>query len=124
MDTNRFDTFTRALSPSDTRRGVLGTLAAVGAGLGLTWFGTTLDAEAKKKNKKRKKGKKSKKLSKRCKKSNQCKGKLLCKKSNSQNSCFPSNKKRCCIKEGKPCDDSCDCCGIDVICNGGFCQSA
>lgn len=118
MDSTRFDSFTRILSVSDSRRGVVRTLSALGAGLGLTQFVPAPIAEAGKKRKRKKK------LSKRCKKNKQCKGNLLCKKSNSQNSCFPSNKKRCCVKEGKPCDDSCDCCGIDVICNGGFCQSA
>jgi hypothetical protein len=48
---------------------------------------------------------------------------LLCKKANSQKH-FPKTEKRCCVKEGGHCNDGIDCCGVDVICNGGFCQSA
>lgn len=123
MDSNRFDAFTRGISANDTRRGVLKTLAAVGAGLGLTQIGQLLEVEAGKKRRKRRNRKRKKKLNKRCKKNKQCKGKLACKKSDPENSCFGKTKKRCCIREGKPCDDSCDCCGINVICNGGYCQN-
>ena len=113
METRRFDRLSAWLGASQSRRV---TLRAVGAGVlasGLSGFGLR-EALAKKK----------KSLGQTCKKTDDCKGKLLCKLTNSQNSCFDASQKRCCKKEGARCNDSCECCGIDVICNGHFCQSA
>lgn len=45
------------------------------------------------------------------------------KKANSQHS-YEETVKRCCIEEGDPCDQGYECCGVDVICNGGYCQGA
>lgn len=117
MDRKRFDPLSRWLVASETRRA---TLRALGAGAVATGLGGVgLRESSAKKNKKKKKG-----LGARCKKTDNCKGELLCKPSNSQNSCYDATQKRCCKKEGAECEDSCDCCGVDVICNGGFCQSA
>jgi hypothetical protein len=115
MDSIRFDSLARSLSTSDSRRGAFRALAATGLGLGLTRF-RFAETDAKKKHKKS--------LGARCKKSDECKGDLLCKNANSQNSCYDQTERRCCKKIGAACDDSCDCCGVDVICNGGFCQGA
>jgi hypothetical protein len=115
MDMKRFDRLSMWMGASDSRRTAL---RAMGAGVlasGLSGLGLR-EALAKKKKKKS--------LGKTCKKTDDCKGKLLCKTSNSQNSCYGTSQKRCCKKEGADCNDSCECCGIDVICNGGFCQSA
>ena len=117
MDSTRFDVMARGLSATDTRRGMLRALAATGLGLGL---GGVALGEALGKGK----GKKGrKKVTARCKKSEECSGKLVCKKANSQNY-YEETKKRCCIEEGDPCDQGYECCGVDVICNGGYCQSA
>ena len=67
---------------------------------------------------------KKKGLGARCQKQDQCKGKLLCKNANSQNSCYDQTARRCCRKLGAQCNDSCECCGVDVICNGHICQTA
>ena len=115
MDSNRFDSLARGLSATDTRRGVVRALAAAGFGLGLARIGLGAESAS---------AKKKKKLGARCKKSNECKGGLQCKKSNSQNSCYAQTEERCCKPIGAKCDDGCECCGIDVICNGGFCQGA
>jgi hypothetical protein len=117
METRRFDRLSVWLGASDSRRA---TLRALGAGVlasGVSGLGLGQALAKKGKNKK-------KSLGATCKKTDQCKGQLLCKTANSQQSCYPTSQKRCCKKEGAECDDSCDCCGIDVICNGGFCQSA
>ena len=119
MDSTRFDALARSLSTAGSRRRAFHTLAAAGAGLGLAQLGFGVAAGKKKRHKKGKK-----KLGARCKKSAECKGDLLCKNANSQNSCYDQTERRCCKKEGAQCNDGCDCCGVDVICNGGFCQSA
>jgi hypothetical protein len=119
IDGIRFDSVTRTLATTGSRRGAFRTMAAAGLGLGLTRLGPGR-ATAKNKGKKKKK----RNLGDRCSKTDQCKGKYLCKLSNSQNSCYDETERRCCVKEGGSCDDSCDCCGVDVICNGGFCQDA
>ena len=98
-------------------REVLKSVAAAGLGLGLARIGLG-SASAKGKNKKKKKA-----VGVRCSKNDQCGG-LQCKVSNSQQSCYPENEKRCCKPIGAKCDDGCECCGIDVICNGGYCQGA
>jgi hypothetical protein len=116
MDNTRFDSLARNLSTTGSRRGAFRTMAAAGLGLGLTRLGFDVAAGKKKKGKK--------KLDARCKKSDECKGDLLCKNANSQNSCYDQTERRCCKKDGAQCEDSCDCCGVDVICNGGFCQGA
>ena len=60
----------------------------------------------------------------RCSNKDTCSSGLKCKKANSQNSCYAETEKRCCKPIGAKCDDGCDCCGVDVICNGGYCQGA
>jgi hypothetical protein len=113
MDRRRFDPLGKWLATSDTRRSTFRALAAgaVATGLGGPSLGEAL-------------AKKGKGLGARCKKSDDCKGKLNCKPTNSQNSCYDATQKRCCKKEGATCNDGCECCGVDVICNGGYCQSA
>lgn len=118
MDSTRFDVLARRLSGTDTRRGVFKTLAAAGLGLGLGAAGL---GEAL--GKKKQKGKGKKDVTARCKKSEECSGKLVCRKANSQHY-YDETVKRCCIEEGDPCDQGYECCGVDVICNGGYCQSA
>ncbi len=113
MDRKRFDPLTTRLVESETRRSTLRALAAGAVATGFSGLGLR-EALAKKK----------KSLGARCKKTDDCKGKLLCKPSNSQNSCYDATQKRCCKKEGAECNDGCECCGVDVICNGGYCQSA
>ncbi len=117
MDSMRFDVMARKLSASDSRRGMFRTMAAAGLGLGLSGIGLG-EALGKKKGKKG-----GKKVTARCKKTEECSGKLQCKKANSQNY-YEKTEKRCCIKEGGSCDQGYECCGVDVICNGGYCQSA
>ena len=119
VDGMRFDSMARTLSASDSRRGAVKSLVALGVGLGLTRIGAV---EAKNKGKSKKKGKKD--LGDRCRKEYECRGNYECRNANSQNSCYASTEKRCCKKEGQPCDDGCECCGVDVIRNGGYCQSA
>ena len=118
MDGMRFDVVTRSLSATETRRGMFKTMAAAGLGLGLSSVGLS---QALGKGKKAKKGKKQ--VTDFCKKTEECSGKLQCKKANSQNY-YEETKKRCCIKDGGRCDQGYECCGVDVICNGGYCQSA
>ncbi len=116
MDTTRFDAISRELGAPSTRRSAIRTMAAAGLGLGLARRGFEA-ADAKKK-----KGKK-KNVTERCKKTDQCKGGLQCKIANSQNY-YPETVKRCCKPIGDECDDGFECCGVDVICNGGYCQGA
>ena len=116
MESNRFDAITRTLTSTGSRRGAVRAMAVAGLGLGMTRLGLE-NAAAKKKKKK-------KNLSARCGKTDECKGNLLCQNANSQNGCYDQTEKRCCKKEGEHCEDGCECCGVDVICNGNFCQSA
>jgi hypothetical protein len=120
------------LSSTESRRAAVRSLTAASLGLGLTRLGLG-DALAGKKHKgKRKKKRKNKnentkELREQCLKTSQCKGDLLCKAANSQQSC-PGQEfgTFCCVETDvqAPCEDDCDCCGLDVICNGGYCQSA
>jgi hypothetical protein len=116
MDSTRFDGLTRELASPTTRRQTLRTLAAAGLGLGIARMGLTATEAAK--------GKKKKGVTERCKQSDQCGGNLSCKLANSQNSCFADTEKRCCKPVGAKCDNGCECCGVDVICNGGYCDQA
>jgi hypothetical protein len=118
VDSTRFDLITRDLAGTSTRRQTLRTLAATGLGLGIARLGLA-STEAKNKNKGKGKG-----VTERCKKSDQCGGGLSCKVANSQTSCFAESEKRCCKPVGAKCDNGCECCGIDVICNGGYCSNA
>jgi hypothetical protein len=102
------------MASSTSRREALRSFAAVGLGLGLTRIGFDAASAAGKK----------KKLGTRCKKKAECAGGLQCKTSNSQNGCYAESEKRCCKPVGANCNDGCECCGVDVICNGGFCQKA
>lgn len=113
MDSTRFDVIAREFSTTSTRRQALRTLGAAGLGLGIASIGLK-GAEAAK----------SKKVGARCKKSQECQGGLQCKKANSQNSCYAKSEERCCKPVGAKCNDGCECCGIDVICNGGYCDKA
>ena len=117
MDSTRFDHIARELAGPATRRQALRTLAAAGLGLGIARVGLSSTEAAKGKGKK-------KSVTERCKKSDQCGGGLSCKPANSQNSCFATTEKRCCKPVGAKCDDGCECCGVDVICNGGYCDQA
>ena len=113
MEGTRFDAVARNLSATSTRRAAVRTMTATGLGLGLIRLG--LGAVAAKG--------KGKGVTARCKKSEECAGNLQCKKANSQHY-YEQTEKRCCIKEGQHCEDGFECCGVDVICNGGYCQSA
>lgn len=113
MDSTRFDALSRQLAATSSRRGAIRTMAAGGLSLSLARIGFgTASADDKKK-----------KLGARCKKSSECKGALKCKKSNSENGCFAKTEERCCKPIGAPCNDGCDCCGVSVICNGGYCDA-
>lgn len=112
MEHARFDAIARTLSVPRTRRDTFRTLAAAGLGLGVLRLGLERAGA---------KGKK--KVTARCSQTEECSGNLQCKKANSQHT-FAKTEKRCCVTEGEPCNDGVDCCGVDVICNGGFCQSA
>lgn len=116
MDSTHFDGITRDLAGTTTRRQTLRTLAAAGLGLGITSLGLKSSEAAK--------SKKNKKLGARCKKSKECQSGLQCKKANSQNGCYAESEERCCKPVGAKCNDGCECCGIDVICNGGYCDQA
>jgi hypothetical protein len=119
MDSTRFDGITRELAGTSTRRQTLRNLAAAGLGLGIASIGLKSTEAAKGK----KKGKK-KDVTERCKQREQCGSGLQCKPANSQNSCFADTEKRCCKPVGAKCNDGCECCGVDVICNGGYCDQA
>jgi hypothetical protein len=140
VDSARFDKLTRELLSANSRRDTVKALIA-SLGVGVAWLGGNhrLSAIAKKgKGKGKGKGKKKKKkktdntidtkaLHQPCTKSSECIGDLLCDVANSQQSC-PNQAvgKFCCVQTDaqKHCEDGCDCCGLDVICNGGFCQGA
>ena len=110
MESTRFDSLSRQLASTSSRRSTFRGLAAAGLGLGLASIGIK-SASAKKR------------VQARCRKSDECGGGLKCKKANSQHF-YPKTEKRCCIQVGGHCDDGIDCCGIDVICNGGYCDKA
>jgi hypothetical protein len=112
MDSTRFDSFSRQFATTSSRRSAMRTFAAGGLGLGLASLGLKSASAGGKKN-----------LGARCKKSNECKGGLKCKKANSENGCFAKTEERCCKPLGAPCNDGCDCCGVSVICNGGYCDA-
>ena len=110
MESTRFDSLSRKLASTSSRRSTFRGIAAAGLGLGLASIGI-MSASAKKK------------VHARCKKSDECGGGLKCQKANSQHT-YATTKKRCCVPVGGHCDDGIDCCGIDVICNGGYCDKA
>jgi hypothetical protein len=140
MDSARFDKLTRELLAANSRRDVVKTVAA-GLGVGLAWLGLheELSKAKGKKGKGKGKGKKNRKKRRRnknvdtkglrepCTETAECKGDLLCDVAYSQMSC-PGQEtgKFCCVQTDvqKRCEDGCECCGLDVICNGGFCQGA
>jgi hypothetical protein len=134
MDNTRFDRLTRELLSVDSRRNAVRTLAAASLSLGLVRLGSSRAvAKNKKKRNKKKKNKNknqnvdTKNLREPCTSSVECKGNLLCDIAYSQQSC-PGQETGtfCCVQTDvqAKCNDSCDCCGLDVICNGGYCQSA
>ena len=110
MDRKHFDIV--ELSVANNRRDALKALAAMGTGLTVAHLGRQTTLAGGKKH-----------LSARCKKSSECSGSLICKKANSENGCFAKTETRCCVKLGGHCNDGCDCCGVGVICNGGFCDA-
>ncbi|MFN8593540.1 MAG: hypothetical protein U0031_18935 [Thermomicrobiales bacterium] len=115
MNGMRFDALSRGLAGRESRRTVLRRLAV--AGLGVSVVGVE-QTQARKRHKSGHKG-----LTERCKKSVECKGTTVCRTANSQHY-YPETEKRCCLELGEHCNDGFECCGIDVICNGGYCQSA
>ena len=127
LDSTRFDILTRTLSSTESRREAVRTLTAAGLGLGVTRLGLGTALAGKHKGKRKRKKKNTKDLREECSKTSQCKGDLLCRFANSQQSC-PGQEtgKFCCVETDvqAPCEDSCDCCGLDIICNDGYCQSA
>jgi hypothetical protein len=148
MDGSAFDRLARSIGEEGSRRRLLeAAVAGILAGLGLTsWLGGE-DAEAKSCEKtcnNKSSNAAKKKCKKKCKKQTpsgtgtiglrqpcsttaDCEGILLCQPANSQNSC-PSQATGtfCCVPSEVQdrCNDSCECCGINVICNGGFCVNA
>jgi hypothetical protein len=57
----------------------------------------------------------------------QCVGDLVCQIANSQNgNPERANQPVCCVPPDvqAKCDNGSDCCGVSVICNGGYCQGA
>ena len=152
MDSTRFDTLTRDVAAATSRRGLLGsTFAGTLAGLGLAPLLGAEETEAAKSCKKKCQKKDNKDARKKCKKkckptdtitnpnantkalrqactsTEECIGDLLCQGANSQQSC-PGQEVGtfCCVPTDvqASCDNGCDCCGLDVICNGGYCDSA
>jgi len=148
MDGFTFDWMVRRIGAEGSRRGLFrSAVAGTVAGLGLISLRGDEDAEAKsckkqcnKKNSSSARKKCRKKcppktpsdtdtigLRQPCTSSSQCIGDLLCATANSQNSC-PGQEVGtfCCVQSEvqAKCNTSCDCCGIDVICNGGYCQNA
>ena len=130
VDSIRFDGLARELRATDTRRGAVKTLAAAVLGLGVARLGIS-EADARRKNRRRKnkrqKGYHTKVLGEFCSNNKQCVNGLLCQIANSQNG-FPerANDPVCCVPTDvqAKCDSGADCCGVDVICNGGYCQGA
>jgi hypothetical protein len=118
MDTRKFDALARELTTGTTRRQACKVIGAGSFGVALTRLGLG-DAAAKQKRKK-------KKLGQTCKKGNECKGDLGCQLTQADADLCgtDSEAKRCCVPLGGRCDYGCECCGIDVICNGHICQSA
>ena len=109
-----------------SRRNAMWTIAAGGLGLGAATLGLE-DALAGRHHHKRKKNKKKGKdtvvVRQLCKKTYQCQGDLVCQVANSENGCGQEVGKHCCVPLGGSCDDGCDCCGVGVICNGGYCDA-
>jgi hypothetical protein len=118
MDTRTFDALARQLSTGTTRRQAAKVVGAGAFGVALTRLGFG-EAAAKKKGKK-------KQLNQTCKKGNECQGDLGCQltQADPDHCGTDSEAKRCCVPEGGRCDYGCECCGLDVICNGHVCQSA
>lgn len=147
MDGSAFDRLVRRIGEDGSRRSLLrSAVAGAFAGLGMTSLLGGEDAEAKsckKKCNKKNSDSAKKKCKKKCQKntpsdadtiglrqpctsSAQCIGDLLCATANSQNSC-PTQAigTFCCVQSEvqAKCNDGCDCCGVSVICNGGFCDN-
>jgi hypothetical protein len=133
LDSARFDELTRGLLSANSRREVVKTIAA-GVGVSVGWLGLQQEltkARGKGKGKKKRRRKKhrhfnTKALLESCKTNKECVGDLLCQTANSQNGCPGNVGKVCCAQADvqAPCNDGCDCCGVSVICNGGYCDSA
>jgi hypothetical protein len=145
MDGSTFDRLVRRIGEEGSRRGLFRSgVAATVAGLGAASILDADDAEAKsckKKCNKKKDSKARKKCKKKCEpkdtdtlqvrqactKDSQCVGNLVCQTANSQDGCpGQASGTFCCGKPDvqQPCDTGCDCCGVSVICNGGYCDSA
>ncbi len=128
MDTTRFDAIARHLAEPTARRAALKTLTATGLAVGLTRVGLhafPTDAKNGKNGKKGKKKKGPKKpLGETCTKSKTCANGLSCQIANDSQTCDGLSDKRCCKPIGARCDDGCECCGTNVICNGHYCQQS
>jgi hypothetical protein len=138
MDNGSFDRLARALSGSPsgsmTRRGVARLVGGLAIGGSLPALLGLAQAEAgKHKHKKHKKHKRHKKpvdttaLGGACVADRQCQGDLVCQIANSQNGTPErANQPVCCVPVDvhARCNDGTDCCGVSVICNGGYCQSS
>lgn len=123
MDTTRFDAIARHLAEPTARRAALKTMAATGLAVGLTRVGLHAFPTDAKNGKKGKKDKK-KLLGERCTKSKTCANGLSCQIANSGSACAAETDKQCCKPIGARCDDGCECCGTNVICNGHYCQQS
>lgn len=122
MDTTRFDAIARHLAKPTARRAALKTLAATGLAVGLTRVGLQPAPTDAKKGKKKKGPKKP--VGEQCNKSKSCANGLFCQIANDSQTCDGLSEKRCCKPIGADCEDGCECCGINVICNGGQCQQS
>lgn len=139
MEGSHFDSLARALSEVRSRRslgGLFAALTVVGSLSTLSLHEVAAGGKHKHHHKKPKKHKRRKKrpnttdtlvLGQGCTETKQCQGDLVCQVANSQNG-FPerANQPVCCVPVDvhAKCDTGADCCGVSVICNGGYCQSA
>jgi hypothetical protein len=115
MDGTHFDSLTRRLSTSSTRRRFW--LAVGGGTLGLA-FAQVGPVQAR--DLPRCFGKKT---GERCSGRTFCCGGNVCDYANAQHY-YETTEKRCCKPTGAPCQKHRDCCGLDVLCDGGYCVMA
>ena len=111
MDNSRFEQVTRRLSNDSTRRNFCKVAGAGALGVAMARLGLGGAVAA------------CKKVTIKCDENSECCGALVCRRANSQNY-YPKTVKRCCRPIGDNCNQGIDCCGVDVICNGGICQKA
>ena len=111
MDSRTFDSLTRSVVSDTTRRQACKVIAAGTLGVALTRLGLGATIAA------------CKKATKKCDETSECCGDLVCRRANSQNY-YDKTETRCCRRIGEHCNQGIECCGVDVICNGNFCQKA